>query len=194
TVQHEKAQKSLESLKSMSAPNAKVMRDGQKVEIPAREVVPWDILLLEAGDLSAADGRILNQYSLQVNESSLTGESANVDKEEEAISEEVPLGDRKNMVFSGSLVTYGRAEVVVTETGMKTEMGKIADLMNATKEKRTPLQVSLDAFSSRLAVIIMIICAGVFLLSLYREVPILDSLMFALALAVAAIPEGFSSI
>ena len=194
TVQHEKAQKSLESLKSMSAPNAKVMRDGQKVEIPAREVVLGDILLLEAGDLTAADGRILNQYSLQVNESSLTGESANVDKEEEAISEEVPLGDRKNMVFSGSLVTYGRAEVVVTETGMKTEMGKIADLMNATKEKRTPLQVSLDAFSSRLAVIIMIICAGVFLLSLYREMPILDSLMFAVALAVAAIPEALSSI
>ena len=194
TVQHEKAQKSLESLKSMSAPNAKVMRDGQKVEIPAREVVPGDILLLEAGDLTAADGRILNQYSLQVNESSLTGESANVDKEEKAISEEVPLGDRKNMVFSGSLVTYGRAEVVVTETGMKTEMGKIADLMNATKEKRTPLQVSLDAFSSRLAVIIMIICAGVFLLSLYREMPILDSLMFAVALAVAAIPEALSSI
>lgn len=194
TVQHEKAQKSLESLKSMSAPNAKVMRDGQKVEIPAREVVPGDILLLEAGDLTAADGRILNQYSLQVNESSLTGESANVDKEEEAISEEVPLGDRKNMVFSGSLVTYGRAEVVVTETGMKTEMGKIADLMNATKEKRTPLQVSLDAFSSRLAVIIMIICAGVFLLSLYREMPVLDSLMFAVALAVAAIPEALSSI
>lgn len=194
TVQHEKAQKSLESLKSMSAPNAKVMRDGQKVEIPAREVVPGDILLLEAGDLTAADGRILNQYSLQVNESSLTGESANVDKEEKAISEEVPLGDRKNMVFSGSLVTYGRAEVVVTETGMKTEMGKIADLMNATKEKRTPLQVSLDAFSSRLAVIVMIICAGVFLLSLYREMPILDSLMFAVALAVAAIPEALSSI
>lgn len=194
TVQHEKAQKSLESLKSMSAPNAKVMRGGQKVEIPAREVVPGDILLLEAGDLTAADGRILNQYSLQVNESSLTGESANVDKEQEAISEEVPLGDRKNMVFSGSLVTYGRAEVVVTETGMKTEMGKIADLMNATKEKRTPLQVSLDAFSSRLAVIIMIICAGVFLLSLYREMPVLDSLMFAVALAVAAIPEALSSI
>ena len=117
-----------------------------------------------------------------------------MDKEEKAISEEVPLGDRKNMVFSGSLVTYGRAEVVVTETGMKTEMGKIADLMNATKEKRTPLQVSLDAFSSRLAVIVMIICAGVFLLSLYREMPILDSLMFAVALAVAAIPEALSSI
>lgn len=194
TVQHEKAQKSLESLKSMSAPNAKVMRDGKKVEIPAKEVVPGDILILEAGDLTAADGRILNQYSLQVNESSLTGESANVDKEQGIIAEEVPLGDRKNMVYSGSLVTYGRAEVVVTETGMKTEMGKIADLMNATKEKRTPLQVSLDNFSSRLAVIIMIICAGVFLLSLYRRMPILDSLMFAVALAVAAIPEALSSI
>ena len=194
TIQHEKAQKSLESLKSLSSPNAKVIRDGKKTEIPSREVVPGDILLLEAGDLVAADGRILNNYSLQVNESSLTGESTNVDKGDETLSGEVPLGDRINMVFSGSLVTYGRAMVVVTETGMNTEIGKIAGLMNDTKEKKTPLQVSLDNFSKKLAFIIMIICALVFLLSVFRQMPILDSLMFAVALAVAAIPEALSSI
>lgn len=194
TIQHEKAQKSLESLKSLSSPNAKVMRDGKKIEIPSREVVPGDILLLEAGDLVAADGRILNNYSLQVNESSLTGESTNVDKGDETLSGEVPLGDRINMVFSGSLVTYGRAMVLVTETGMNTEIGKIAGMMNATKEKKTPLQISLDNFSKKLAFIIMIICALVFLLSIFRQMPILNSLMFAVALAVAAIPEALSSI
>lgn len=194
TIQHEKAQKSLESLKSLSSPNAKVMRDGKKTEIPSREVVPGDILLLEAGDLVAADGRILNNYSLQVNESSLTGESTNVDKGDETLSGEVPLGDRINMVFSGSLVTYGRAMVLVTETGMNTEIGKIAGMMNATREKKTPLQVSLDNFSKKLAFIIMIICALVFLLSISRQMPILNSLMFAVALAVAAIPEALSSI
>lgn len=194
TVQNKKAEKSLESLKSLSSPSAKVIRDGRKIEIPAKEVVPGDLLLLEAGDLVAADGRIIHNYSLQVNESSLTGESTNVDKTEGIIEGEVPLADRTNMVYSSSLVTYGRAEVVVTGTGMDTEIGKIAALMNATKEKKTPLQESLDQFSSRLALIIMIICAIVFLLSIYREMPILDSLMFAVALAVAAIPEALSSI
>lgn len=194
TVQHEKAQKSLESLKSLSSPSAKVIRDGQKIEIDSKEVVPGDILLLEAGDMVVADGRILHNYSLQVNESSLTGESTNVEKTEVTLKGELPLGDRVNMIYSGSLVTYGRAEAVVTETGMDTEMGKIASLMNATQEKKTPLQVSLDNFSSKLAVVIMIICAVVFALSLYRRMPILDSLMFAVALAVAAIPEALSSI
>jgi len=194
TVQHEKAQKSLASLKSLSSPTAKVIRAGQKIEIASRGVVPGDILLLEAGDMVVADGRILNNYSLQVNESSLTGESTNVDKEEGTIETEAPLADRTNMVYSGSLVTYGRAVVAVTGTGMDTEIGKIASLMNATKEKKTPLQVSLDQFSSRLAMVIMVICALVFLLSLYRKMPLLDSLMFAVALAVAAIPEALSSI
>lgn len=194
TVQHEKAKKSLESLKSLSSPNAKVIRGGQKIEVLSAKVVPGDILLLEAGDMVVADGRILNNYSLQVNESSLTGESTNVDKEEGTIDGEMPLADRTNMVYSGSLVTYGRAMVVVTGTGMDTEIGKIASLMNATKEKKTPLQVSLDQFSGRLAAVIMVICAIVFALSLYRKMPILDSLMFAVALAVAAIPEALSSI
>ena len=194
TVQHAKAEKSLDSLKSLSSPNAKVLRDGQKVEIPSSKVVPGDILYLEAGDLVVADGRILENYSLQVNESSLTGESANVDKSDGTLHSDCALADRANMVYSSGLVTYGRAVVLVTATGMDTEIGKIAALMNATKEKKTPLQVSLDQFGSRLAMAIMVICALVFLLSLYRKMPVLDSLMFAVALAVAAIPEALSSI
>lgn len=194
TFQHVKAEKSLESLKSLSSPSAKVIRDGQKIEIDSTDVVPGDIIVLEAGDLVVADGRIINNYSLQVNESSLTGESTNIDKNEDTISGEVTLGDRTNMVFSGSLVTYGRALVLVTATGMNTEIGKIASLMNAAKSKKTPLQLSLDKFSSRLAMIIMIICVIVFGLSLYRGMAIIDSLMFAVALAVAAIPEALGSI
>ena len=185
TVQHAKAEKSLDSLKSLSSPNAKVLRDGQKVEIPSAKVVPGDILYLEAGDLVVADGRILENYSLQVNESSLTGESTNVDKSDGTLHSDCALADRANMVYSSGLVTA---------TGMDTEIGKIAALMNATKEKKTPLQVSLDQFGSRLAMAIMVICALVFLLSLYRKMPVLDSLMFAVALAVAAIPEALSSI
>lgn len=195
TVQHEKAEKSLDSLKSLSSPIARVMRDGKKMEVDSRDVVPGDILLLEAGDLVVADGRVLESYSLQVNESSLTGESTNVDKKAVQLKEDkVALGDQVNMVFSSSLVTLGRGVVVVTGTGMNTEIGKIASLMNATKEKKTPLQVSLDQFSSKLAAVIMVISALVFFLSLYRQMPILDSLMFAVALAVAAIPEALGSI
>lgn len=194
TVQHKKAEKSLDSLKSLSSPNAKVMRQGKKLEISSKEVVPGDILLLEAGDLVVADGRIMENFSLQVNESALTGESTNVEKTAAAITEEVPLADRTNMVYSSSLVTYGRAVVLVTGTGMDTEIGKIAKLMNDTKEKKTPLQVSLDQFSSRLAMVIIAVCIVVFALSLYRKTPLIDSLMFAVALAVAAIPEALSSI
>ena len=195
TVQHIKAEKSLDSLKAMSAPMAKVIRNGSKVEIPSREVVPGDILVLEAGDLVAADGRVIDNFSLQVNESSLTGESESINKTSDVINkEELALGDQKNMVFSGSLVTYGRANVIVTKTGMNTEIGKIASLMEATQQKKTPLQVSLDEFSKKLAIMILAIAAVVFLLSVYRQIPVLDSLMFAVALAVAAIPEALSSI
>ena len=194
TVQHKKAEKSLDSLKTLSSPNAKVIRGGTKIEIPSREVVVGDIIILEAGDMAVADGRILESFSMQVNESSLTGESTNVEKQAIDLDKEVPLGDRVNMVYSGSLITYGRAIVVVTATGMDTEIGKIASLMNATKEKKTPLQISMDQFSSRLAIVIMVISALVFCLSLYRKMPILDSLMFAVALAVAAIPEALGSI
>lgn len=195
TIQHIKAEQSLNSLKSLSSPIAKVIRNGVKQEIPSKEVVPGDILLLEAGDLVVADGRIIENYSLQVNESALTGESESVNKLDTTISkDEVALGDQKNMVFSSSLVTYGRATVVVTATGMSTELGKIATLMETTKEKKTPLQLTLDDFSKKLAITILTICAIVFALSVYRNTPILDSLMFAVALAVAAIPEALSSI
>ncbi|CUO52073.1 cation-translocating P-type ATPase [Clostridium paraputrificum] len=195
TVQNVKAEQSLNSLKALSSPNAKVIRNGVKVEIPSREVVPGDIVVLEAGDLVVADGRIIESFSLQVNESALTGESESVNKFEEVIdSEEVALGDQKNMVFSSSLVTYGRALIVVTNTGMTTELGKIATLMEQTKEKKTPLQITLDDFSKKLATIILIICIIVFGLSVYRQTEILDALMFAVALAVAAIPEALSSI
>lgn len=194
TVQHVKAEKSLEALKSLSAPAAKVLRDGKKQEIAAKDVVPGDILLLEAGDLVTADGRILDNFSLQVNESSLTGESTNIDKLDTTFEKEVPLGDRVNMVYSSALVTYGRANVLVTATGMDTEIGKIATLMNETKERRTPLQVSLDQFSSRLATAILIFCALILGLQMWRGQPLLDALLFAVALAVAAIPEALSSI
>ena len=194
TVQHVKAQRSLESLKQLSAPNAKVIRNGVKQEISSKEIVPGDIVMLEAGDMIVADGRILHNYSLQVNESSLTGESTNVEKTDMVIEGKVALADRVNMVYSGSLVTYGRAQVLVTGTGMKTELGKIAGLMNAAKERKTPLQESLDKFSGRLAMLIMIICAVVFCLCIYRKMTILDSLLFAVALAVAAIPEALGSI
>ena len=196
TVQYLKAEKSLESLKAMSSPTAKVLRGGVRVEIPSADVVPGDIVLLEAGDMVVADGRILENFSLKVNESSLTGESEGVDKTADAIdAEQVALGDQKNMVFSGSLVTYGRATVLVTGTGMNTELGKIAALMNQTQQRKTPLQESLDNFSAKLAIVIMVICAAVFVLSIFRTgMGVLDSLMFAVALAVAAIPEALSSI
>lgn len=195
TVQHFKAEKSLESLKAMSAPSAKVIRDGIRSVIPSPQIVPGDIVELEAGDMVVADGRILENFSLKVNESSLTGESEAVEKTSDPIYErEVALGDRKNMVFSGSLVTYGRAVVLVTGTGMDTELGKVAALMNRTAQRKTPLQQSLDDFSKKLAILILIVCAAVFGLSVYRQKPILDALMFAVALAVAAIPEALSSI
>ena len=196
TVQYLKAEKSLESLKAMSSPSAKVLRGGVRVEIPSADVVPGDIVLLEAGDMVVADGRILENFSLKVNESSLTGESEGVDKTADVIDAgQVALGDQKNMVFSGSLVTYGRATVLVTGTGMNTELGKIAALMNQTQQRKTPLQQSLDNFSAKLAIVIMAICAVVFALSIFRTgMGVLDSLMFAVALAVAAIPEALSSI
>ncbi len=195
TVQHLKAEKSLNSLKAMAAPISKVMRNGQVVEIPSREVVVGDILILDAGDYISADGRILECYSLQVNESSLTGESLAIEKTTDVIKDEdVALGDKKNMVFSGSFVTNGRGKIVVTEIGMKTEIGKIADLLDNAKEKKTPLQVSLDHFGKRLAFIIIVICIIIFGLDLLRGREMVDSFMFAVSLAVAAIPEALSSI
>lgn len=195
TVQHLKAEQSLNSLKALSSPSAKVIRDGKKVEIPSREIVVGDILSLDAGDFVSADGRILENHSLQINESSLTGESLSVIKDVEAINkDDVPIGDKKNMVFSGSFVTYGRGVVLVTSTGMNTEIGKIANLLESAKEKKTPLQASLDEFGKKLAVIIIAIAIIIFGVDLFRGNEIVDSFMFAVALAVAAIPEALSSI
>lgn len=196
TVQHVKAQKSLASLKAMSSPNARVIRGGVQVEIPASEVVVGDILLIEAGNVAAADGRILEAASLQINESALTGESLNVTKSSDRIdAEELPLGDRLNMVYSGSSISNGRGVVAVTAVGMNTEIGKIASLMQTAKKKKTPLQVSLDSFSKVLSFVIIGICIVVFLLTKFvNHEPTSEALMFAIALAVAAIPEALSSI
>ncbi|QGU96355.1 HAD-IC family P-type ATPase [Clostridium bovifaecis] len=195
TVQHIKAEKSLSSLKALSSPVARVLRNSEKIEIPSREVVVGDILYLEAGDYVSADGRILENFSIQVNESSLTGESESVVKITEVVSDEnVSIGDRKNMIFAGSLVTYGRAVMLVTDIGMSTELGKVATLLENTKEKRTPLQISLDDFGKKLAAVILVISALIFVLNMYRGYEVIDSFMFAVALAVAAIPEALSSI
>ena len=195
TVQTVKAEASLDSLKQMSAPTAKVLRDGQILQIPGREVVPGDIVLLEAGDAVCADGRVLESASLKTAEAALTGESLPVEKTVDAIDGEVPLGDRTNMVFSGSFVTYGRGKFLVTGTGMETEMGKIAALLKSTSEKKTPLQVSLDQFGKKLSIGILILCAIIFAVSvLVRGENIMSAFLFAIALAVAAIPEALSSI
>jgi len=196
TLQHVKAQKSLSSLKAMSAPNARVLRNGTQTEIPASEVVVGDILLMEAGNVAAADGRLLEAASLQVNESALTGESLNVTKSTDKIDQqELALGDRVNMIYSGSNISNGRGVAVVTGVGMNTEIGKIASLMQNAKKKKTPLQVSLDKFSKVLSIAIIVICIAVFLMTYFiNDQPAVDALMFAVALAVAAIPEALSSI
>lgn len=194
TVQHKKAEKSLDSLKQLSAPNVKVLRNNETLVIPSREVVAGDIVLLEAGDYVCTDGRILENASLKINESALTGESVSVEKEDSIINREVPLGDRTNMVFSGSFVTYGRGSFLVTNTGMNTEVGKIAKLLKDTKEHKTPLQVNLDNFGKKLSVLILGICIILFGVSVYQGLDIMSAFTFAVALAVAAIPEALSSI
>lgn len=195
TVQHVKAENSLKSLKAMASPTTKVLRDGQIVEIPSKEVCVGDIVMLDAGNYMSADGRLLESHSLQMNESSLTGESLPVDKITDAIEQnDLPIGDRKNMVFSGSFVTNGRAKVVITSIGMETEIGKIAHLLSQAKEKKTPLQVNLDQFGKKLAFAIIIVCIAIFALDVIRGRELVDSFMFAVSLAVAAIPEALSSI
>ena len=194
TAQTIKAEKSLESLKKLSSPTARVIRDGEQQIIDAADLVCGDIVLLEAGDIIPGDGRIIENFSLKVNESSLTGESESAEKSSELIQEEVALGDQNNMVFSGSLVTYGRARVIITAVGQHTELGRIAGLMNDTGERKTPLQVTMDNFSKKLSIAIILICIVVLGLSLYRGQSFVDALLFAVALAVAAIPEALSSI
>lgn len=195
TIQHFKAEKSLDALKSMSSPTAKVMRDNNIHIVNASDITVGDIVLVEQGDIVSADGRLISCASLQVNESSLTGESNGIEKFTGTLAgESIPLGDRKNMVYTGSLVTAGRGTFVVTSVGMNTELGKIAGLINKAERKKTPLQRSLDKFSKQLSIAIPVLCLIVMILYIVRGTPILDSLMFAVALAVAAIPEALSSI
>lgn len=196
TVQHFKAQKSLDSLKAMSAPNAHVIRNGSICEIPAEDIAVGDIMVLEAGNICPADGRLIEASQVMVNESALTGESVNVAKDSSFIcASDAALGDRINMVYSGSILANGRAAAVVTSVGAETEMGKIAGLVSSAKRPKTPLQESLDKFSRMLTVVIIAVCVVVMLLSIFvqKNSPV-DALMFAVALAVAAIPEALSSI
>lgn len=195
TVQTIKAEQSLASLKKLSGPEAKVLRNGNVVQIPSSEVTVGDIVILDAGDYIPADGRLTECASLKVDESALTGESLGVEKTTDIIKEEeVPLGDRVNMVYSGSFVTYGRGAFVVTGIGMETEVGKIASLLKTTSEKRTPLQINLDQFGQKLSILILVFCAILFGISIFRGDNIGDAFLFAVALAVAAIPEALSSI
>ena len=199
TVQTVKASASLDSLKQMSAPTAKVLRDGQIVQIPGREVVPGDVVILEAGDSVCADGRLLECASLKCAESALTGESLPVEKDTEPLSGETALGDRKNMVFSGSFVTYGRGRFLVTATGMDTEMGKIAGVLAQTEQEQTPLQRKLNELGKTMSKLVLGICVFIFIFDLvvageFTLDTVLSTFMVAVSLAVAAIPEGLATV
>lgn len=194
TVQTVKAEQSLNSLKKLSAPEAKVIRDGVLMQIPSREVTIGDEVIIEAGDCIPADGKLLECASLKVDESALTGESLSVEKSLDEVPEGAALGDQTNRVFSGSFATYGRATCEVTAIGMETEVGKIAKLLKTTSEKRTPLQINLDEFGKKLSIIILIFCGILFGINVIRGGSAVDAFLFAVALAVAAIPEALSSI
>ena len=201
-TQTRKAESSLDSLKKLSSPNSKVLRDGKKKTIPVREIVVGDIVFLEAGDYIPADGRLIEAQSLKVVEGMLTGEAEAVLKHSDKIEEEVGIGDQRNMVFSGATVVYGRGTLVVTETGMNTEVGKVATLLESAGNTQTPLQERLDDFGKKLGIIIMILAAAIFIIQVIRgyidgenmKNLIFNSFMFAIAVAVAAIPEALSSI
>jgi len=203
-IQTRKAESSLDALQQMSAPEAKVLRDGELKTVPARELVRGDIVWLEAGDFVPADGRIIESESLKINEGMLTGESEAVEKHTNIIAKESPLGDRRNMAFSGSLVVYGRGTLVVTGTALTTEIGKIAELIESAEAKQTPLQRKLETFSKQLGVAIILLSIVIFAIQAGRvwlsndtvdtTEAILNALMFAVAVAVAAIPEALSSI
>lgn len=194
TVQTVKAEQSLNSLKQLSAPEAKVIRDGVTILIPSREVTVGDQVVLEAGDCVPADGKLIDCASLKVDESALTGESLSVEKSLDEVPEGVALGDQTNCVFSGSFVTYGRSSYEVAAIGMETEVGKIAKLLKTTSEKKTPLQMNLDEFGKKLSIIILVFCGILFVINVVRGGSVADAFLFAVALAVAAIPEALSSI
>ena len=200
--QESKAEKAIEALQEMSKAQSKVIRDGRQISVPSEELVGGDIIVLEAGDASPADGRIIECASMKIEEAALTGESVPAEKRVEALSAgangDVALGDRKNMVFMGSTVVYGRGKAVVTATGMQTEMGKIADALAQTQEGKTPLQIKLAALSKILTYLVIGICIVIFGVQLIRDgigfEPILNSFMIAISLAVAAIPEGLATV
>ena len=196
TVQTRKAEQSLESLKKLSGPEAKVLRNGNIVLLPSTEITVGDIVHLDAGDFIPADGRILEAATLKVDESALTGESVGVEKTTICIKgeSEIALGDRTNMLYSGSFVTYGRAAYIVTGIGMNTEVGKIAGMIQNAADKKTPLQVNLDQFGQKLSILILIFCGVLFGVNVLQGGSVGDAFMFAVALAVAAIPEALSSI
>jgi len=195
TIQTLKAEKSLDSLKKLSVPKAKVIREGTLQEVDSTELTIGDLVQIEAGDVISGDGRIIECSSLQINESALTGEVESVDKTTDVITGQVVVGDQKNMVFSSSLVTNGTGRYIVTHIGMQTEIGKIASMLNNAKERKTPLQKSLDDFSGKLSIGIFFISLIVLCLNLFlAKQSLIDSLMIAIALAVAAIPEALSSI
>ena len=194
TVQTLKAEQSLNSLKQLSAPEAKVIRDGVLIQIPSREVTIGDEVIIEAGDCVPADGKLLTCASLKVDESALTGESLSVEKSLDEVPEGAAIGDQTNRVFSGCFATYGRASFEVTDIGMGTEVGKIASLLKSTSEKRTPLQMNLDDFGKKLSIIILVFCGILFGINVFRGGSAVDAFLFAVALAVAAIPEALSSI
>ncbi len=193
--QEGKAEKALDALKNMSAPHARVIRDGKETMIAAADLVPGDIIRLEAGDFVPADARLLHSVSLKSEESALTGESVPSEKDAEAaITEKAPLGDRKNMVFSGCSITYGTAIAVVTATGMDTEMGKIANLLDHEEENQTPLQQKLAKLGKYLGIMALVACAIIFVVGLANGIPVLEIFMTAVSLAVSAIPEGLPAI
>lgn len=195
TIQTLKAEKSLDSLKKLSVPKAKVIREETLQEVDSTELTIGDLVQIEAGDVISGDGRIIECSSLQINESALTGEVESVDKTTDVITGQVVVGDQKNMVFSSSLVTNGTGRYIVTHIGMQTEIGKIASMLNNAKERKTPLQKSLDDFSGKLSIGIFFISLIVLCLNLFlAKQSLIDSLMIAVALAVAAIPEALSSI
>ena len=193
--QEHRAEQTLAALKQMLAPRARVRRDGQVQDRDAAQLVPGDLVLLEAGDRVPADGRLVGAYSLEVEEAALTGESQAVGKVTDTLERsELPLGDRLNMLFMNTVLTRGRAEMLVTATGMETEMGRLAGMIAATPETATPLQRQLDVLGKRLAGIAGAVVLLIFVLSLARDAPLADAAMTAVALAVAAIPEGLPAV
>lgn len=194
-LQESKAEKALDALKNMSAPHARVLRDGEEKVIDASELVPGDIIRLEAGDFVPADARLLRSVSLKSEESALTGESVPSDKDAEAeVADNAPLGDRNNMVFSGCSITYGTATAIVTATGMDTEMGKIANLLNSESDSQTPLQKKLAQLGKYLGIVALAACAIIFIVGLVNGIPVMEIFMTAVSLAVSAIPEGLPAI